>query len=48
VPSVFHSSRPLTPSDAWKNSQSFTAVSKNGDEEPAPGKMSATRIVPAA
>ena len=48
VPSLFHSSSPVEPSSAVKNSVPFTFVRLLGSE-PAPlGMMSLTRTVPAA
>ena len=47
VPSVSHSSLPLTPSVAVKKSVLPTAVRLAGPELPAPARMSAVRTVPA-
>ena len=48
VPSLFHSSLPLTPSSAEKNSVPPTAVRSSMSEPEPPGSMSLTRTVPAA
>jgi hypothetical protein len=45
---AIHSSRPLVPSAAEKNSVPLTLVRERGYEPPLPGRMSWTRTVPAA
>ena len=47
VPSLFHNSRPLTGSDAAKNSVPPTLVSPCGADSTIPGQMSLTSTVPA-
>src|SRR5207302_660138 len=48
LPSLFHNSRPFTPSSATKNSVPPTAVRYPGYEPELAGLMSLTRTVPAA
>ena len=48
VPSLLHSSVPVSGRKAAKNRILPTRVSESGEDEPAPGTMSLTRAVPSA
>ena len=48
VPSLFHSSAPMEPPSALKNSVDPAAVMPDGEEAPVPGLMSLTCTVPAS
>jgi hypothetical protein len=47
VPSVFHSSSPLSGCSATKKRVPPTAVNPDANDDPGPGRMSLTSVVPA-